>query len=105
TTYLLSYTSTSVPGPVGITKVTPAAATVPVSLLRRKVHLGPSQNSEKPVCDGNGEPSPGLIETPPGLLMTNDQFSVKATRACSPKNSAFPPRKSGLAFGIVWKRK
>src|SRR5437867_13213415 len=84
-------------GPVGIWKVTPAAATVPVSLLRRKVHLGPSQSSENPVWDGKGELSPGLRDTPPSLLMTNDQFSVRATRAWSPKNSAFPPPKSGFA--------
>src|SRR2546422_4911158 len=89
-------------GPVGISKVTPAAATVPVSLLRRKVHFGPSQSSENPLCEGTGDASPGLIQTPPSLLMTNDQFSVRATRACRPKNSALPPRKSELAFGIVW---
>src|SRR5262249_24075791 len=89
-------------GPVGISKVTAVATTVPVSLLRRKVHFGPSQISENPPSDGYGELSPGLIQTPPSLFMTNDQFSVRATRACRPKNSALPPRKSELAFGIVW---
>ena len=61
--------------------VTPAAPSVPVSVLRRNVHFGPNQTSLNPLSLPTVESLPGLIQTPPSLFMTNDQCSVSANRA------------------------
>src|SRR4051812_41673959 len=89
--------------PVGTSNVSPAAATVREQSLRQKVHFGPRCSSAKPVSRLT-PPSGflGLSDTNPSSLITNDQRSVKATRAWVPKNSLWPPRKIGLRSDAFW---
>src|SRR5215470_17115614 len=73
------------PLPQGISNVRPTAPRVPVSVLRRKVHFGPSLISAKPVSLLN-PPTEwlGLIDRKPSSLITRESRSVNDTLAWVP---------------------